>query len=271
MAIYAFGPFRLDAETEILFRDGEPVPLGRRAVALLRVLVERSGTPVSKDALIEAAWSGLAVEDSNLTVQIAALRRAFSKEAGAEHWIVTLPGRGYRFIGPKVTDEGSDVPAKSPSGPGPRPAPSDKPSIAVLPFTNMSGDPEQEYFADGMVEEVITGLSRIKWLSVISRNSSAIYKNKPAAVKDIADKLGVRYMLDGGVRKSGNRVRITTQLIDAATGAHLWAEKYGPVTGKCLRPPGRDHDACCRRHRAEPQKGGDRSCPASTAQHLQRL
>ena len=106
------------------------------------------------------------------------------------------------------------------------PALADKPSIAVLPFTNMSGDPEQEYFADGMVEEVITGLSRIKWLTVISRNSSFIYKNKPAAVKEVAGKLGVRYVLEGGVRKSGNRVRITAQLIDAETDAHLWAEKY---------------------------------------------
>ncbi len=101
-----------------------------------------------------------------------------------------------------------------------------KPSIAVLPFTNMSGDPEQEYFADGMVEEVITGLSRIKWLVVISRNSSFIYKNKPTTAKEVADKLGVRYVLEGGVRKSANRVRITAQLIDAQTGAHLWAEQY---------------------------------------------
>jgi adenylate cyclase len=102
----------------------------------------------------------------------------------------------------------------------------DKPSIAVLPFTNMSGDPEQEYFADGMVEEIITGLSRIKWLSVTSRNSSFIYKNKPAAVKEVADKLGVHYVLEGSVRKSGNRVRITAQLIDAQSDAHLWAEQY---------------------------------------------
>jgi adenylate cyclase len=102
----------------------------------------------------------------------------------------------------------------------------DKPSIAVLPFQNMSGDPEQEYFANGMVEEVITGLSRIKWLTVISRNSSFIYKNKPVAVREVADKLGVRYVLEGGVRKSGNRVRITAQLVDAQTGAHLWAEQY---------------------------------------------
>jgi len=105
-------------------------------------------------------------------------------------------------------------------------AASNKPSIAVLPFQNMSGDPEQEYFADGMVDEIITGLSRIKWLLVISRNSTFIYKNKPVAMKDIAEKFGVRYVLEGGVRKSGNRVRITAQLIDAATDAHLWAEQY---------------------------------------------
>ena len=102
----------------------------------------------------------------------------------------------------------------------------DKPSIAVLPFTNMSGDPEQEYFADGMVEEIITGLSRIKWLSVTSRNSTFTYKNRPVAVKEVADKLNVRYVLEGGVRKAGNRIRISAQLIDAKSDAHLWAEQY---------------------------------------------
>jgi adenylate cyclase len=101
-----------------------------------------------------------------------------------------------------------------------------RPSIAVLPFQNMSGDPEQDYFADGMVDEITTGLSRIKWLSVVSRNWSYIYKNKPVAIKEVAEKLGVRYVLEGGVRKSGNRVRITAQLIDAETDAHLWAEQY---------------------------------------------
>jgi TolB-like protein/Flp pilus assembly protein TadD len=105
-------------------------------------------------------------------------------------------------------------------------ASSRRPSITVLPFQNMSGDPEQEYFADGMVDEIITGLSRIKWLSVVSRNSSYIYKNKPVVMKDVAAKLGVRYVLEGGVRKSGNRVRITAQLIDAETDTHLWAEQY---------------------------------------------
>src|SRR3982074_3326553 len=101
--IHSFGPFRLDADAEILFRGTEPTVLGQRAVALLRLLVERAGTPVSKDALIEAAWPGLAIEDSNLTVQIAALRRAFEEGAGGANWIETLPRRGYRYIGPSVS------------------------------------------------------------------------------------------------------------------------------------------------------------------------
>ncbi len=107
--------------------------------------------------------------------------------------------------------------------------PPKRPSIAVLPFQNMSGDPEQEYFADGMVDEIITGLSRIKWLSVVSRNSSYIYKNKRVAIQEVSEKLGVRYVLEGGVRKAGDRVRITAQLIDAQTDAHLWAEQYDRV------------------------------------------
>jgi adenylate cyclase len=106
----------------------------------------------------------------------------------------------------------------------------DKPSIAVLPFQNMSGDPEQEYFADGMVEEIITALSRIRWLFVIARNSSFTYKGQAADVKRVGRELGVRYVLEGSVRKGGNRVRITTQLIDAMSGTHLWADRFdGPL------------------------------------------
>src|SRR5512141_128241 len=107
--IYEFGPFRLDTDAEILFRGAEPIVLGRRAVALLRLLLERAGAPVSKDALIEAAWPGLAIEDSNLTVQIAALRRAFDDVAGGADWIETLPRRGYRYVGPAVADNSPDL------------------------------------------------------------------------------------------------------------------------------------------------------------------
>jgi len=222
--IHGLGPFRLDTKAEILFRGTEPVVLGHRAVALLRVLVERAGAPVSKGALIEAGWPGLAVEDGNLTVQIAALRRVLGEEPGGESWIETLPRRGYRYVGPVTATE--DNAATKLTQATPAPALPDTPSIAVLPFHNLSGDPEQEYFADGVVEEIITGLSRIKWLLVIARNSSFTYKGKAVDVKQVGRELGVRYVLEGSVRKAAERVRISAQLVEAENGAHLWAERY---------------------------------------------
>jgi TolB-like protein/DNA-binding winged helix-turn-helix (wHTH) protein len=273
MAIHALGPFRLDTQAHLLLRDSVPVALGRRAIALLQTLVERPGVLVSKDALIEAAWPGRAVEESNLPVQIAALRRVLDEAPGGDRWIETMPGRGYRFIGPIFTaveegiaelplvgpdqeidllpwertkiGDGQVVPLAATGRPEPaargaaiaivktvphaaRPPPPmpDKPSIAVLPFQNMSGDPEQEYFVDGMVEEIITALSRIRWLLVLARNSSFTYKGQAVDVKHVARELGVRYVLEGSVRKAGGRVRITGQLIDAVTGAHLWADRF---------------------------------------------
>src|SRR5271169_4849592 len=231
-ATYILGPFRLDAETDTLFRGGEPVSLGHRAVALLRALVERPGIPVSKDALMEAAWAGLTVEESNLAVQIAALRRVFGEEPGGENWIETFPRRGYRFVGPASTQDKGVVTAASQAANFPMAAGSsnptlpDRPSIAVLPFQNISADPEQEYFADGMDDEIITALSRFRWLFVIARNSTFTYKGHSVDVKQVGRELGVRYVLEGSVRKAGNRVRITAQLIDAETGAHLWADRF---------------------------------------------
>jgi TolB-like protein/Flp pilus assembly protein TadD len=228
-ATHILGPFRLDAETDTLFRGGEPVSLGHRAVALLRVLVEQRGIPVSKDALMEAAWAGLTVEESNLAVQIAALRRVFGEEPGGENWIETLPRRGYRFIGPaSIRDQGALTAASGAADfPGPsNPALPDRPSIAVLPFQNISADPEQEYFADGMALEIITALSRFPSLFVIARNSSFTYKGRAVDVKQVARELGVRYVLEGSVRKAGNRVRFTGQLIDATTGGNIWADRF---------------------------------------------
>jgi TolB-like protein len=222
--VHTFGPFRLDATAEILFRETEPVALGHRAVALLRVLVEQAGKPVSKDALIQAAWPGLAVEDSNLTVQIAALRRVLGEAPGGETWIETLPRRGYRFIGPLVAaGAGGSEPVATTEAPL---TPPDIPSIAVLPFQNLSGDPEQEYFADGIVEEIITALSRFRHLFVIARNSTFSYKGRAADVKEVGRALGVRYVLEGSVRKSPNQVRIAGQLIEASTSRQLWADRF---------------------------------------------
>jgi TolB-like protein len=221
--IHTFGPFRLDVGAEMLFRGAEPTVLGQRAVALLRVLLERAGEPVSKDALIEAGWPGRAIEDSNLTVQIAALRRIFEEGAGGANWIETLPRRGYRYVGPVVATGNSPAAANSRTSPFALP---NKPSVAVLPFSNLSGDPEQEYFANGMVEDIIAGLSRIKWLFVIASNSSFIYKEKAVDAKRVGRELGVRYLLQGSLRKDGGRVRISAQMIEAETGVHVWAERY---------------------------------------------
>jgi TolB-like protein len=221
--IHTFGPFRLDADAETLFHGTEPTVLGQRAVALLRVLLERPGEPVSKDALTEAGWPGRAIEDSNLTVQIAALRRIFEEGAGGAGWIETLPRRGYRYVGPAVASDNSHAVAK------PRASsltPSNKSSVAVLRFSNLSGDPEQDYFANGMVEDIIVGLSRIKWLFVIAHNSSFTYKGEAVDLKRVGRELGVRYLLQGSLRKHGGRVRISAQMIEAETGGHVWAERY---------------------------------------------
>jgi TolB-like protein len=221
--VYTLGPFRLDISSEILFRGADPVPVGRRAVGVLRALVEHLGAPVSKDALMQAAWPGLTVEEANLTVQIAALRRALGEEPGADRWIETLPRRGYRFVGPIAKP---DEPLVSTTATAAAPSLPDKPSIAVLPFENMSGDPEQEYFVDGLVEEIITALSRFKWLFVIARNSSFTFEGKAVDIREVGRRLGVRYVLEGSVRKASGKLRIAGQLIDAVTGAHIWADSF---------------------------------------------
>ena len=222
--IHKFGPFRLDADAQILFHGAEPTVLGQRAVALLRLLVQQAGAPVSKDALIEAAWPGLAVEDSNLTVQIAALRRVFEEAAGGANWIETLPRRGYRYIGPSVAT-GNPLAEANPQT-SPTLALPDKPSVAVLAFSNLSGDPEQDYFADGVVEDIVAGLSRIKSLFVVARNSSFAYRAKTVDLKRVGRELGVRYLLEGSLRKDGNRVRVSARMIEAETGGHWWAERF---------------------------------------------
>jgi TolB-like protein len=221
-AFYDLGPYRLDPSVRVLSFEGQPLPLGPRAVAVLLVLVEAAGQPLAKEHILEAAWPGLVVEESNLAVQIAAIRKTLGHAGGAEHWIETLPRRGYRFTGPVLKGTApKDAHAATEALSAP-----DHPSIAVLPFVNISGDPSQDYFADGVVEEIITALSRIRWLFVIARTSSFSYRGKAVDVKQIARELGVRYIVEGSVRRSVDRLRITAQLIDAATGAHLWADPF---------------------------------------------
>ncbi len=218
----SFGRFRLDLGRRELSRDGVPVHLSVRALDILCELVAAKGGVVTKDELMAGVWHGLVVEESNIHVHVSGLRKALDEGAGGHSYVVTVPGRGYRFIGlqppPSAAKDEADPP-QSLSLP-------DRPSIAVLPFANLSDDPAQEYFADGMVEDIITALSRMRWLFVIARNSSFTYKGRVVDVKQVGRELGVRYVLEGSVRKAANRVRITGQLIDTATGAHLWADRF---------------------------------------------
>jgi TolB-like protein/class 3 adenylate cyclase/predicted ATPase len=216
----SFGPFRLDLARRELRRDNSPIRLGRRALDILCVLASARGGLVTKDELMAQVWPRAIVEENNLHFQISSLRKVLDADGKGETWIVTIPRRGYRLLRPpepSVADK--SAPART------MPV-ADEPSLAVLPFLNLSGDSEQEYFADGMVEEITTALARIRWLSVTARNSSFTYKGQNVDVKRVGRELGVRYLLEGSVRKSGNRVRITCQLIDAVTGAHLWADRF---------------------------------------------
>lgn len=215
-----FGPYKIKGKLGILLWDAKPVEVGHRAVSLLRLLVERAGEPLAKEDLIAAAWPGLTIEDSNLTVQISALRKVFAANNGVG-WIETLHRRGYRWIGPLATTAKSlsafqhhvlFLPAK--------------PSIVVMPFANLGNDPEQGYLADGMVDDIITALSRIKWLFVIGRGTTFALKSREGTAAEIETELGVRYRLQGSMRRLSDRLRVNCQLFDATIGSQVWAEKY---------------------------------------------
>ena len=203
------------------------VRLTPKALALLSYLAERPGEVVTKDELFAAVWPETAVGDAALVTCIQELRKALRDDARRPSYIETLHRRGYRFIG-KVASARAAIAPDSESRAPPLP---DRPSIAVLPFANMSGDAEQEHFADGISEDLITGLARIRWLFVIARNSSFVYKHRAVDMKEVARALGVRYVLEGSVRRHGKRLRVTAQLVDATTGGHHWAERYDRELG----------------------------------------
>jgi TolB-like protein len=215
---YRFEDHVLDVERRELRRDGKPVALEPQVFDLLVYLIRNCDRVVTKDDLLGSVWGGRIVSESTLTSRITAARKAVGDSGHAQRLIRTSPRKGIRFIG----DVTGQIPGQLPH----QNMPHDRPSIAVLPFDNLSGDQEQDYFADGMVEEIVTGLSRIKWLFVISRNSTLIYKGRPVDVKAVGRELGVRYVLQGSVRRSGNRVRVTGQLIESETATQVWADRY---------------------------------------------
>ena len=229
-----FADYLLDTDRRELRRGSELVAVEPQVFDLLIYLVRNRDRVVSKDDLIAAVWEGRIVSESTLTSRINAARKAVGDSGEEQKLIRTIARRGFRFVGAVRTQSNDSEPADA-GGATPdelhersRPAspPSDRPAIAVLPFVNMSGDPEQEYFSDGITEDIITALSKLRWFFVIARNSSFIYKGKSVHLRQVADELGVGYVVEGSVRKSGDRVRITVQLNDVATGSHIWAEHY---------------------------------------------
>jgi TolB-like protein/tetratricopeptide (TPR) repeat protein len=219
-AQHRFGPFVLKPGRQ-LQRDGQPVALGPRALTMLETMLAAEGEVVTKAELLERVWPGVTVEEGNITVQIAALRRELGSRPDGGEWIVTVPRVGYRLVAaPAAQAEASPAEAEG------------RPSVAVLPFVDLSADATRDYFADGLVEDLITALSRFKSFAVVSRYSSFAYRDRASDVRQVARELGVRYLLEGSVRLSGERVRVTVQLVDAATGTHLWASSFDGEMGQ---------------------------------------
>ena len=216
--IYAFDRFRVDTERLELTCDGATAAVQPQVFSLLVFLIENSARVVSKDEIIETVWQGRIVGDGTLNARINALRRALGDDGASQAMIRTFPRQGFRFVGelqqaaPVLTAEPAHLRSKA--------------SLAVLPFVNISADQEQLYFADGLTEDLITDLGKNPDLFVIARNSSFAYRNSPKNVTEIGQELGVEHVLEGSVRKAGNRIRINAQLIDTQTGGHVWAERY---------------------------------------------
>ena len=231
---YCFADHTLDTERRELYRGSEPIAVEPQVFDLLIYLMENRDRVVSKDDLIASVWGGRIVSDSTLTSCINAARKAVGDSGEDQKLIRTIARKGLRFVGEVRTQPTATEPADASGLPldqvhersGPALPLPDRPAIAVLPFINMSGDLEQEYFSDGISEDIITALSKLRWFFVIARNSSFIYKGRAVHMKQIAEELGVGYVVEGSVRKSGDRVRITAQLNDVATGSHVWAEHY---------------------------------------------
>ena len=231
---FVFANHTLDTDRRELRRGSEAVAVEPQVFDLLVYLIENRGRVVSKDDLIAAVWGGRIISESTLTSRINAARKALGDSGEEQRLIRTMARKGFRFVAALDMQSSAGDPLLVPDyflnddREPPRvalPLP-DRPAIAVLPFVNMSGDPEQEYFSDGISEDITTALSKLRWFFVIARNSSFIYKGKSVHMKQVAEELGVGYVVEGSVRKGNDRLRITAQLNDVATGSHIWAERY---------------------------------------------
>jgi TolB-like protein len=222
---YLFEDFVLDTDKRELRRGPHAVTIAPQVFDLLVYLIRNREHVISKNDLIAAVWGRRVVTDGALATRLNSARAAISDSGDEQRLIKTLQRKGFRFVG-AVREVDGEVDTAASSAP-PIPAiPADKPSIAVLPFQNLSDDPDQDYFADGLVEDIITALSRFRSLFVIARQSSFTFRGKTVDIKQVGRELGVRYLLEGSVRKAGARLRITGQLIDAETAAHIWADRF---------------------------------------------
>jgi TolB-like protein len=223
MLQFTFDSYTLDTERRELLRGGAAIAVQPQVFDLLVCLVQNRKRVVSRDDLIALVWQGRIVSYSTLTSRINAARMAIGDSGEDQKLIRTISRKGFRFVG-SVIEQLHDVqPAVAPPKESSLP---ERPAIAVRPFTNMSGNREQEYFSDSISEDIITALSKLRWFLVIARNSSFIYKDRAVHMKRIAEELGVRYVVEGSVRKDGDLVRIIAQLNDTTTGSHLWADHY---------------------------------------------
>jgi TolB-like protein len=230
---FVFADHVLDTNRRELHRGCARIAVEPQVFDLLTYLVQNRERVVTKDDLIASVWGGRIVSDSTLCSRINATRKAVGDSGEEQSLIRTIARKGFRFVGGVHTRPEGGEPLAADPPPGElqersRPAfpPTDRPAIAVLPFANMSGEAEQDYFSDGISEDIITALSKLRWFLVVARNSTFSYKGKFVHMRQVAEELGVDYVVEGSVRKSGDCVRITAQLIDVATGSHVWAERY---------------------------------------------
>lgn len=211
---------RLDLTAGQLFVDGEAVQLTPTCFSMLRYFLEHPSRLITKQELLDNVWADVFVEESAVKGYVRKLRQILNDDPRSPRFIETARGLGYRYVG-DIEVEGTGE-----QGPVPNVARESRLSVAVLPFANISGDPEQDYFSDGITEDIIIELSRFPVLSVIARQSSFVFKGEKLGLKEVGQKLGVQYVVEGSVRRAGDRVRVTSQLIEVETENHIWAERY---------------------------------------------
>jgi TolB-like protein len=222
--LYVFDDYVLDTDRRELRRRSAAIDVEPQVFDLIAYLVQNRDRVASRDDLIDSVWRGRVVSESTLSSRINAARTALGDSGATQRLIRTLPRKGVRFVG--EVREGETMAEPLQAAAAVAPASMDGAAIAVLPFTNMGGDAEGDYFADGMAEEIITALARCGGLLVIARNSSFIYKGRSVDIRQVGRELGVGYVLEGSVRRHGPQLRVTAQLIETTAGTHLWAERY---------------------------------------------